>query len=179
MAYTVAWDETAPAGTAVVSQGDDRIRELKVQMRERLEEFLIADMDSDPVVVKTTTLFRSFPATTAMVFFQAAAPTGWTQVVTQNDKALRVVSTAGGGSGGSSSFATGAPTHTHTGPSHTHTLNIAGALDGVTLGNYSSGVYYVPYGTSIGTTAAGGTGATGSEGAWVPYYIDVIICTKD
>lgn len=35
-----------------------------------------------------------------MVFFQAAAPTGWTQATTQNDKMLRIVSGAGGGTGG-------------------------------------------------------------------------------
>jgi len=40
------------------------------------------------------------PPGTVMCFFQASAPTGWTKVVTQNDKVLRVVSGAGGGSGG-------------------------------------------------------------------------------
>lgn len=36
---------------------------------------------------------------TVSVFYQAAAPTGWTQVTTHNDKALRVVSGTGGGFG--------------------------------------------------------------------------------
>lgn len=31
---TVAWDETSPAGSQAVSLGDDRIREMKTQMRE-------------------------------------------------------------------------------------------------------------------------------------------------
>src|SRR5882724_2777756 len=37
---------------------------------------------------------------TKALFYQAAAPTGWTKVTTQNDKVLRVVSGSGGGSGG-------------------------------------------------------------------------------
>ena len=36
---------------------------------------------------------------TVSVFFQASAPTGWTQVTTHNDKSLRVVSGTGGGFG--------------------------------------------------------------------------------
>jgi hypothetical protein len=46
------------------------------------------------------------PSGTAMLFYQAAAPTGWTQVTTQNNKALRVVSGTGGGTGGSVAFTT-------------------------------------------------------------------------
>jgi len=58
-------------------------------------------------------------AGTVMLFFQAAAPTGWTEVTTQNDKALRVVSGTGGGTGGSVAFETAfqskTPTGTNTG----------------------------------------------------------------
>ncbi len=39
-----------------------------------------------------------------MLFYQAAAPTGWTKQTTHNDKSLRVVSGTGGGSGGSTAF---------------------------------------------------------------------------
>jgi hypothetical protein len=48
----------------------------------------------------------SFPTGTVMVFYQAAAPTGWTKLTTQNDKALRVVSGAGGVAGGTNPFST-------------------------------------------------------------------------
>lgn len=41
----------------------------------------------------------SMPAATVTVFYQAAAPTGWTKVTTQNNKALRVVSGTGGVTG--------------------------------------------------------------------------------
>lgn len=49
------------------------------------------------------------PSGTVMLFYQAAAPTGWTQNKDENavhNKALRVVNTAGGGSGGSQNFTT-------------------------------------------------------------------------
>ena len=46
------------------------------------------------------------PSGTVMLFYQAAAPLGWTKQTTHNDKALRVVSGAGGGAGGSNPFST-------------------------------------------------------------------------
>ena len=47
----------------------------------------------------------SFPATTVMLFYNAAAPTGWTKITTGiNDRALRVVSGSGGVGGGSFGF---------------------------------------------------------------------------
>lgn len=46
----------------------------------------------------------SFPSGTRLLFHQASAPTGWTVVTTYNDYAIRVVSSGGGGSGGSTSF---------------------------------------------------------------------------
>lgn len=61
------------------------------------------------------------------VFHQTAAPTGWTKVTTQNDKALRLVSGTGGGAGGTNSFS-----------SMMRDFNIGGAV-------------------SVPTTATGGT----------------------
>jgi hypothetical protein len=46
----------------------------------------------------------SIPAGTVLSFFQAAAPTGWTQVATQNNKGIRIVSGTGGGTGGTIGF---------------------------------------------------------------------------
>ena len=178
MAY-ITWNETTPPGSEARSLGDDRIRELKIQIRERLEEVLINDMDADPVVLKSG--FISLVSGTKMVFFQAAAPADWTQDTTHNDKALRVVSGTGAGSGGSSSFATGAPAHTHTGPSHTHDINESGELDATSLGG-GGGSYDIPhYGATAQPwlTTAGGTGNTSEASAWAPYYADVIICSKD
>lgn len=47
-----------------------------------------------------------YPAGTVKLFYQAAAPTGWTRVSTQNNKALRVVSGTGGGFSGTTNFTT-------------------------------------------------------------------------
>ena len=47
---------------------------------------------------------EAIPSGSAMLFYQASAPTGWTKQTTHNDKSLRVVSGTGGGSGGSTAF---------------------------------------------------------------------------
>ncbi|MDD4924288.1 MAG: hypothetical protein PHF74_05585 [Dehalococcoidales bacterium] len=43
--FSVAWDEDLPAGTEALSSGDDRMREFKTQIRERLaqDHYFIAD----------------------------------------------------------------------------------------------------------------------------------------
>jgi len=65
-------------------------------------------------------------ASSKTLFFQASVPTGWTQDTSQNDKALRVVSTTGGGSGGTTALSSTITLgHTHTlttDDSHTHAL---------------------------------------------------------
>ena len=48
----------------------------------------------------------SIPSGSVMLFYQGSAPTGWTKVTTQNNKALRVVSGTGGGTGGNNNFTT-------------------------------------------------------------------------
>lgn len=47
---------------------------------------------------------EAIPSGSAMLFYQASAPTGWTKQTAHNDKSLRVVSGTGGGSGGSTAF---------------------------------------------------------------------------
>ena len=60
-----------------------------------------------------------------MLFAQASAPTGWTKSTSHNNKALRVVSGNGGGSGGSNGFTTAFNSNRGTsgGSVHGHTLN--------------------------------------------------------
>jgi len=60
---------------------------------------------------------------TKMMFYQASAPTDWTQDTTASldGSALRVETGTGGGSGGTHDLASPPSTsHTHTGASHTH-----------------------------------------------------------
>ncbi len=75
---------------------------------------------------------RLTPAGSVSLFYNAAAPTGWTKLTTQDDKAVRVVSGTGGGSGGSQAMSTtislahsshsltSQGTHTHTIGAHAH-----------------------------------------------------------
>ena len=70
-------------------------------------------------------------------FFQAAAPTDWTQDATNNDKMLRVVSGTGGGTGGTS--VTSTPAHNLSG-SH----NLAAAAHTLTTAESASHSHSVP-----------------------------------
>jgi len=65
-----------------------------------------------------------------MVFYQASAPTGWTKSTAHDNKALRVVSGSGGGSGGSWPLSSGdtsssGGSHTHSTPSHSHSHSLS------------------------------------------------------
>lgn len=89
---------------------------------------------------------NALPAGTKMLFAQAAAPTGWTQVTTLNDYALRVVSGTGAGTHGTVGLSTfisdGALGHTLTlaeAPMGQYTLNDSGH-DHTYLKAYSVGV---------------------------------------
>lgn len=111
----------------------------------------------------TRAVSNAFPSGTRLMFAQAAAPTGWTQVVddSANNRMLRVVNTAGAGVGGSHSpilnnvvpshthnFTSGGQSndHTHSGNTgtesagHTHTF---GAQTGGQSANHSHGYYRV------------------------------------
>lgn len=135
-----------------------------------------------------------FPAGTKTAFCQATAPTGWTKDATYNDKMLRVVNTAGGGSSGSWSFTTDAASHNHTvvqpmsGGSpvspysnHVHTGPTSNPTNMAPLAGspfvYGSIVQYGPAGVHIHTLTAYSHSHT-SDGTFRPQYVDVIICTK-
>lgn len=161
------FDISTPAGTEVASQGDDRMRELKVALQDALRGETTEGSEAvfPGAAPSTAPVFRYrglsgltaarpaagqyglffdttrqvlqrdngsswddvgtvIPAGTVMVFYQAAAPAGWTQVVTQNDKALRVVSGSGGVAGGSQGLSsTIFIAHNHNVLSHTHTIS--------------------------------------------------------
>jgi len=113
-------------------------------------QFLKADGSVDSNSYITAAQAPSpIPAGTVMLFFQAAAPTGWTKSTTHNNKAIRIVSGSGGVSAGSTGFTTVFTSRTPSGtvsvsgsntggsvsshtlttaeiPSHTHTINDPG-----------------------------------------------------
>ena len=86
--------------------------------------------------------WTQMPAGTKLAFFQASAPTGWTQNNTYTNHMMRIVSGAGGGSGGTHSpilnnvvpshthgFSTGTVSadHTHYDGGHGHSLGVSSA----------------------------------------------------
>lgn len=134
----------------------------------------------------------AIPSGTVMAFFQSSAPTGWTQVTTQNDKFLRVVSGTGGGTGGSA--AASSPAHSLSAGSHTLSTSEIPSHNhgGVVTGGSSQGIgINTNYGSFLGWISSLSTGNTSSSGGGgshshslsgsitTPQYIDVIICSYD
>lgn len=148
----------------------------------------------------------TIPAGSVMLFYQAAAPTGWTQVTTQNNKALRVVSGTGGGTGGTVDFTTafvsqavtitavsgtaGSTTlSTPQIPSHNHFIGQRAIGGGKTY--ISRAINAGPGGTFVSVysdpTGGGGshdhpfsfTSATANSINLAVQYIDIIIASKN
>ena len=101
------------------------------------------------------------PSGTKVAFFQASAPTGWTQDTGNNDKVLRVVSGTGGGTGGTHAL-TSPPSlaHTHTGPSHTHSVPSHGHSHSLSAAGHTLSISEMP----AHTHDSGRT--SGNKGGW-------------
>lgn len=144
------------------------------------------------------------PTGTVMAFFQEAAPTGWTQVVTENDKLLRVVSGTGGGTGGdweiSGLSIDGHALLENELPPHRHFIAADIATTSTTVitstsqqipkdntwGSNDPTYRFVGTATdaTIGRSSEVGGGQShdhnlSADGNWRPEYIDMIICSKD
>ena len=134
---------------------------------------------------------QGFAEDTKMVFYQSSAPTGWTIDSSQNNKALRVVSSSGGNTGGSVAFTTafangntgGKALTTANLPAHTH--NLGTTYDFITQPYGSTGMYD-DNGTSRGvtdgaaiSTSSVGSGTTHNHSLTLAVqYCDVMICVK-
>lgn len=148
-----------------------------------------------------------FAAGTKSLFAQAAAPTGWTQCVTHNNKSLRLVNTAAGGSGGTVAFTTAFASQTPAGsvsisggsvaattlttcqiPSHNH--QTSGAIGGsCSPANFF--LYTNSGSPNLNTAARGGGGShthtftqptgsfTGTAINLAVQYVDIMIATKN
>ena len=100
------------------------------------------------IATVTAAVAAVIPSGTRMLFYQAAAPTGWTQYTALNDYALRLVSGTGGSTGGSVAFSSAFASQAVTGsisinaitstsgsttltasqiPSHTHNFSATGS----------------------------------------------------
>lgn len=120
-------------------------------------------------------------AGTRTVFYQAAAPTGWTQVTTVNDKVLRLVSGPGGGTGGSWTIS-GVTVDGHVLtigelPAHTHDALVESGA-GFNRANSGTGNFGTGASVSTGSGSAHTHGVT-ADGIWRPAYADVIVCSRD
>lgn len=160
-------------------------------------------MLSGRTLASTDDVIDNFPSGTAMLFYQTAAPTGWTRDVTaaMDDHALRVVTdgTWGSGTNGTRDFTTqfaegfagedytlltaDIPAHTHGSVgNHTHTVPRSTTGGNNPMTNSGSSTT-----TSTTTSAAGGHthASVGGGGAHAHdvnlgvKYLDVIIATKD
>lgn len=166
-------DQYSPDGaTEYVSQGDDHIRGIKATLKLTFPNF------TGPVTASNASINAGIlPINTCQLFMQAAAPTGWTQVVSHNNKALRIVSGAGAGSGGAESFTTifnnGTTKSTNSFalttaelPAHTHNIN----LNTNSTGNHSHTTAINRY-TNLGSSAYPGFGG-GTNGVFstTEYY---------
>ena len=131
--------------------------------------------------------YTTIPQSTRAVFYQAAAPTGWTQVVTENDKVLKVTSGSGGGSGGSWTI-TGLsnaavalsiaqmPAHNHTYGSGTAGTNFSAPIIG---GNLANNAFNGALTTSVMGSGATHNHTPSHDGSWRPAHINVIVCSLD
>ena len=149
--------------------------------------------------------YSEFASGTRLPFAQAAAPTGWTQDVTDNatNRMLRVVNTAGNGIAGTDSpilnssvpshthIFTGSAlaAHTHTDSGHSHGIPANAVAHGTPGGGTplwdsgnptgSTNVSYANLSSVSAGTAAGTIASNTSSANWAPRYIDMIICSKN
>ena len=148
--------------------------------------------------------WTQMPAGTKLAFFQASAPTGWTQNTSYSNHMMRIVSGAGGGSGGTMSpilnnvvtshthgFSTGGASanHVHYDAGHSHSFNIYnagvyGSGPGANVArwgiNSSTDTGYASIGyMSNDHSHSGSTDNGSSQTNWTPQYIDNILCSKN
>jgi hypothetical protein len=163
---------------ATSSAGEfERLRYLIKQITGEAQWYI----DPDATIAALNTAITSLiPSGTAMVFFQASAPTGWTGSDVNTDAGLRVVtdtSNDGGSTGGTLSFAN-ATVASHTliiseMPAHTHAGVV---IDTITNDGTESSA-------DPTLKATGSSDSTGGGGGHVHgldlKYVNVIVATKD
>lgn len=143
------------------------------------------DNTTGPQIMSTagTVAADPVPAGTKWAFYQAAAPSGYTQDTSLNDYAIRLVNSTGAGTGGSVNFSTlfartATDAHTLTEsqiPAHYHTYGTSNP------GNFGSGSAQSIYGTTGGSYQTSTTGGGGSHTHNIDMrvkYADFIIASR-
>jgi len=217
-------DITVPADSDYIALGAGVIRALQANLIKAMrptkdttvnrpaatDEGLFFDTTRNALQRSTGSAYEDIgtllPATTAMVFYQASAPVGWTAVAV-NDKFLRVVTAGGtGGTTGGTMAASTDLTHTHAVGNHTHDMthmhNMNYSMTGqayttadtdyICSANADNASIFKPVSGSdttlraiknqtansatTDTGAGSGTSGNGLTGAFA--YADIVICTK-
>jgi hypothetical protein len=134
------------------------------------------------------------PSGSVTDWFQPAAPTGWTQLVAHNNKAMRIVSGPGGGSGGSVAFTSAFALQATSGaignttlstaqiPSHTHSYSVFLTSGGGSVSSAGAAIAGAITNTTDGGTGGGGAhnhSFTGTSINLAVQYIDMILASKD
>ena len=115
----------------------------------------------------SSTVTTPIPSGTRMLFAQASAPVGWTQVTTYNNYALRVVSGTGGGTGGSVGFTSAFASQAVAG-----SVSVSGSVGSTTLSTAQLASHYHviprPYDQYIADLGSGGnlTNTAPAAGPW-------------
>jgi hypothetical protein len=117
--------------------------------------FVIANAPTPPVII---------PAGSVMLFYQAAAPTGWTQVTSLNDYDLRLVSGTGGTTGGTTAYSTVFTNQTPSFTGSNGTLGVNAGSLGTSSTAQGGGVYLSGGGSINGATLSTGQLASHSHG---------------
>lgn len=205
--YLSALNASNPLAGDSRSEGDDHLRLIKSALK---NTFPNANAAINPTVAEFNYLVgvtssiqtqldtkAPMPATTATLFYQASAPTGWTKSTINNDKALRVVSGSGGVAGNGSgpafsvAFASKSVAGTISGtalttaqlPAHSHTMMFA-SLGGNVGGSSGSATALYTGASSVSTGSAGSDAThthtfTGTAINLAVQYCDVIIATRN
>jgi len=189
---------------AVVSVVANSINNLLPSQSGNNGEFLTTDGTN----VSWAPINAGVPSGTVMLFAQAAAPTGWTQVTTAtyNDAAIRLVTGAGAGTGGTIGFTTlFSPTSSYTGSvtitsgtvgattlstaqlaSHSHTYITSGSGGGGGIGQVAAGFVLDPGviqntgGNATHTHSLTGVVAGGTfTSDFAVKYVNMIVATKN
>lgn len=211
--YISELDNTWPLSGDPTNRGDDHLRliknvlklqfpgisgvgfntpivatEAEINNLQGLNQNLNDKLTSIDSTIASLTINLSAPPGTRMVFFQSFAPSGWTQINTYTNHMLRVVGTAGGGSGGSDSPISHNFSHTHN--TSDHTLTIAEIpphrhqYSSPGGGNSSNDLGGSNRNDNAQTGSTGGGqphnhGPTSSANiSFAPRYIDMILCTR-
>lgn len=138
-------------------------------------------------VVVTATGQAGFASGTKMSFYQAAAPTGWTKDTTAalNDAVLRIVTSSGGVTGGSTAFSTWAAASATSAytlttsdiPSHTHPVPVLTQFNGSPATSITGGNGGSP--ATLTTNATGGGGGHSHGLSQNIKYADFIVATAN